>query len=380
MFIVAQFPVADLRSLEPDARGRLGIPDWNADDPGAGFVRGFGDVYPRNSGGMERLHGERAFADFNRAARYRSVIEYRQPDWPKPLAITPWFRRLYFDGVLAGRFEFGFHVPDLAEYDVFVPGVREGYDPVEVARAIAGAMVLVRGVDLPPEELPLQRAGDALGRSYVAATTRREALMSFPLTETYGRHVAVGPATVMVRVSDCRTAIVGRSSRRIAVEEGSELFVTSCKTEHGRFAVVAQTSVMGALFETSLERAIRVLFSHLNAVIFAASHAIRTDFGEAGQADRKRVADLLGRTMQRLQQLSEADDEDDEEFVAALRAFARAHAGRLDDLFASIDRQTEALRKPPTGKGLIAYGKDLLDTILKKAIEVGVEEVLKPGG
>jgi hypothetical protein len=94
MFVVAQFPIADLRSLDPDARGRLGIPDWNADDPGECFVRGFGDIYPRNSGGMERLHGERAFADFNRAARYRSVIEYRQPDWPKPLAITPWFRRV----------------------------------------------------------------------------------------------------------------------------------------------------------------------------------------------------------------------------------------------------------------------------------------------
>jgi hypothetical protein len=380
LFIIVQFPLADLRALTLDAMGRLAIPDWNADDPGERFVRGFGEVYPRNSGGMERLHGERAFADFNQAARYRATIEYHQSDWPKPLRITPWFRRFYFDGVLAGRFEFGFHVPDQAEYEVFVAGARNGYDIVEVARTIAGVPLLVRGLDLPPEELVLEQAGDALGRAYLVATTRRDALMTFPVSETYGRHVAVGPLVVLIRVSDCRPVIVGRSRRRIEVEEGSELFVTSCKTGHGRFGIIAQTSVMGALFETSPERAVRVLFGHLNAVIFAASHAARADLGETGQAGRDRIADLLDRTMRRLQDLSESADENDEEYAAALRAFGRAHAGRLDDLFATIERQSEVLRKPATSKGLIAYGKSLLDTILKKAVEVGVEKALKPGG
>jgi hypothetical protein len=263
---------------------------------------------------------------------------------------------------------------------VFVAGARNGYDVVEVARTVAGIQLLVRGLDLPAEELALERAGDALGRAYLVATTRRDALMTFPVNETYGRHVAVGPPVVLIRISDCRPVIVGRSSRRIEVEEGSELFVTSCKTGHGRFGVIAQTSVMGALFETSPERAVRVLFSHLNAVIFAASHAARADLGERGRAGRERIADLLDRTMRRLQELSESDEEDDQEFAAALGAFARAHAGRLDDLFATIERQSEALHRPATGKGLIAYGKSLLDTILKKAIEVGVEKALKPGG
>jgi len=50
LFIITQFPIADLRALMPDAMGRLAIPDWNADDPSEYFVRGFGEVYPRNSG------------------------------------------------------------------------------------------------------------------------------------------------------------------------------------------------------------------------------------------------------------------------------------------------------------------------------------------
>jgi len=150
LFIITQFPIADLRALMPDAMGRLAIPDWNADDPSEYFVRGFGEVYPRNSGDMERLHGERAFGDFNRAARYRGAIEYRQADWPKPLSLNPRFRRLYFDGVMADRFEFGFHVPDQAEIRrPFIDGARNGYDVVEVARGARWCAAAGARLDLP---------------------------------------------------------------------------------------------------------------------------------------------------------------------------------------------------------------------------------------
>ena len=215
MFIVAQFPLSDLRSLAPDSRGRLSVPDWNADEIGDVFIRRFGPIAERNSGGVGGLVGERAFADFNRAVRFEGPIFYRQPDWPKPILIKPWFRRFYFDGTIAGRFEFGFLVPDLEEYQVFTEDARNGYDIAAVGRTIAATPVVVRGVDLPPAVTALADAGDALAAAYAAATTRRRALLRYPLAETLGAHVAVGPPTVYIRVSDDRPAIVGRASRRI---------------------------------------------------------------------------------------------------------------------------------------------------------------------
>jgi hypothetical protein len=96
MFIVAQFPLADLRSFTSSARSRLSVPDWTKDDPGNVFVRGFGRVAARNLSSFG-IAGERAFADFDQAARFKQRIDYLQPGWRQHILIEPWFRRFYFD-------------------------------------------------------------------------------------------------------------------------------------------------------------------------------------------------------------------------------------------------------------------------------------------
>jgi hypothetical protein len=380
MFIIAQFPVADWRSLAADHMGRLPLPEWNADEPGDVFVRGFGDVVSRNSGGVGGLLGERAFADFNRVARYRGAIEYRQNDWSQALRIRPWFRRFYFDGIVSGRFEFGFLVPDIDEYRVFEPGARNGYEIAKVGETIASIPLVVRGVDLPPVSTPLAAAGNSLCEAYVAATTRRRALMEYPIAEVSGVHVSVGPPIVFVRVSDDRPVIVGRNSRRIERGEDCDIRITSCTVGERPIQVVAQRSPYGALDETGTERTIRVLFSHLNALIYASARLARADPGRGDGIGRDRLAAFAQQTLERLEKIDpggpEADS--DTEFSAGVRAFAQAYAGRFDNLFVELERFIAEMRKPTRTRRTLGFAKDLLDIITSKIVEAMLRLAIKP--
>jgi hypothetical protein len=383
MFVVAQFPLSDLRLLAPDRRGRLAVPDWTADDhPGDVFVRGFGPLAERNSGGIGGLVGERAFADFNRAVRFTRPIAYRQADWPEPILVRPWFRRFYFDGTIAGRFEFGFLVPDLDEYRVFTEVTRNGYDIAAVASTLAATPIVVRGVDLPAVETTLADAAEALAAAYTAATTQRSALLRYPLGETLGPHVAVGAPIVYIRVSDDRPAIVGRASRRIDLGEDGEVHIASVGYGARRVSLVAQTSLFGALYETGPERTIRVLFSHLNAFVFAASHLTRLDPAAGGGLDRDRLAAFGRDLLSRLQQFAPTGprDDSDAEFAAAVRVFARAYAGRSADLAAELEAFVAEMRKPTGRRRALGYAKDLLDIIVGKLFEAGIRVMIKPEG
>src|SRR5271170_2306491 len=124
MFIIAQLPLADFRPLVRGGKGRLSVPDWTSDNLDSGFVRGFGKISPRNGSGLG-LGGERSFADVNNALRF-DPVDFRQPGWNRPLPIALWFRRLFFDGQMAGRFEIGFMVP---EDDLFFFFNDQAVDP-----------------------------------------------------------------------------------------------------------------------------------------------------------------------------------------------------------------------------------------------------------
>ena len=149
MFILVQLPLADLRPMIPGELGRVDGPDWTADDPGLSFVRGFGKMATRNSKGFG-LFGERAFADFNHAARLRETLHYRQEGWPVSARVELRFRRLYFDGKLAGRFEYGFFIPDESE-DYIVEHVTDSARPASHARRRAGlSQARIRPAGSPP--------------------------------------------------------------------------------------------------------------------------------------------------------------------------------------------------------------------------------------
>lgn len=142
MFIIAQFPLADFRPLIKGEKGRLSVPDWSSDNLDSGFIRGFGKISARNGSALG-LGGERSFADVNNALRI-DPVEFWQQGWNRPLPIALWFRRLYYDGQIAGRFEVGLMVPEDDLLDRFKD---QPVQPPLIAQAILSTSVRVQSVD-----------------------------------------------------------------------------------------------------------------------------------------------------------------------------------------------------------------------------------------
>jgi hypothetical protein len=190
MFIIAQIPFADLRPLIADGRGRLRTPDWTADNP-QGFIRGFGKISPRNSSNLG-LTGERSFANMDNAIRFPERMQYMRDGWTLALHIIPWFRRLYFDGQMAGRFEFGFLVDEVYE-DIIFKDVREAaIDPTAVAQEILSTNVQINTIDGSKTITNFAKCARALGISYLSATTSNTGIQRFPISETFGKEFFVG--------------------------------------------------------------------------------------------------------------------------------------------------------------------------------------------
>lgn len=377
MFLIVQLPLADLRGLSGRPPSRLRDPDWMSVDPPGGFLRGFGPVRGRNQPSLG-LGGERFHADFNRAVRFRGDAVYRQPDWPQPLPITPWFRRFYFDGALCGRFEFGFVIDDVLEGRV-LRGGGSAVDPRAVAATLCTLPVSVRAPGLPDGPLPIHRAGTALATAYLAATTPNAALPSNPPGDAAGRLVTVGPPLVHARFTWARVPEVGRDGCAVA-GPGLGVTLTQWRDPSPGGAVVVQRSASGALDEPAAERAVRVVFAHLNAMVFALTQC-RARTGEGGLS-REALRPTLRAAVARLRDFvpSGPGDGTDRDFAEALRTFGRAHEGRLAQLTAQLETLADSLDKPTTLERVLGFLQGLLELALTTGVKTVVETQAKKAG
>lgn len=378
MFIVVQLPLADLRSLTADGCGRLKVPDWKADDPGEGFIRGFGKMASRNSTGYGLL-GERAFADFNQAVRFKGELHYRQDGWPGSLLLRPWFRRLYFDGELAGRFEFGFLIEDEDEERALGGPKSSPIDLGKLAQAVHETELTVRSVDGSEEIVSIERCGRSLALAYIAATTKHDALHSFPVAETYGKTVMLGRPTLHIRLLTERSIATIRDRRLVRTDGEADLFITSSEGSSVRNSVIVQMSPHPAMQESPAERAVRVLFSHLNAVIFAHAHFMKVNESAGLSAKRSVLKAATKRMIDRFGNFSSTapQADSDELFSAAVKAFAAAYVGRLDELAEKLGTLAEQFNTPTATERAKDYAQSIFELIVTTAVKTTVEGAAK---
>jgi hypothetical protein len=383
MFILLQLPLVDLRPLIPGERGRLQKPDWNADDPDGMFLRGFGKVVTRNSDAAGLL-GERAFADFDNAVRFNFADEhlwYRQQGWEHPVTILPWFRRFYFDGLCAGRFEFGFLVMDETEGYVFGETGASPYLPGVLAKYIESIPVVVHTGDGRALPLRISEASEPLAMAYVAATSSLQALNEFPVAETCPTYVSVGPPTFQMRATRFGPIDVGRDRRLVALPDGRQITLTSVEGANRRNTIVLQESPGEALSEAPEERAVRVLFSHLNSLIYAISHYIQYENeGLKSQLSRAQLRAAVDRMIARLSEFVTLAPPTftDEEFESAMQAFGRTYAGRVDNLFEQLSELAKSAHDRTSGEKVAEYGKALFELVLTTAVKAITETAAKP--
>ena len=383
MFVLIQLPVADLRPLLAGERGRLPKPDWSADDPAGAFMRGFGKVASRNSEAYG-LIGERAFADFDNAVRFNYSDEhlwYCQQGWDHPVTIQPWFRRFYFDGIFAGRFEFGFLVMDNTEDYVFNETKAAPYDPSDLGRYLENVPVMVHVADGRKVPCRIHELAGILAETYVAATTSQKGLVQFPLAETTPLFVSVGPPTFQLRSTRFGPVSVGRDHRSVQLPDGREIIITSIQGATRRNTLTIQRSQGEAMEEAPDERAVRVLFSHLNSLIYAISHFISHEDqglkGHLSRADLRIAVDrMVGRTSKFIATAPETFT--DETFEKAMAAFGRAYTGRVDELFARLTDLGKVAHERTTGEKIMDYGKSLFELGFTTAVQSVTETAIKP--
>lgn len=379
MFVLLHFPFVDLRGIYEDRLGRSPRPDWRSDDPGQCFVRGFGGMSARNAKAFG-LVGERAYVEFEHALAFPIPGAHRQEGWTHGVPLRVWFRRLYFDGDIAGRFEVGFNTD--ANYENEVAAEHwPPYDLPSLARSVCDIPVEVRSSDGSVAASPLERCGEALGLAYLVATTLNSERAAHPAAEIIGSAFKVGSPAVHVRAR-AGTPLELPVDRRDVVEScnGGQMFLTSVAKGQRRNTMTVQVSgTAGA--ETAEERARRVLFTHLNSVLHASDFLTATMSPKTIARHRLGLTELTARAIERFGRLAvtapRTDDED--AFAKALRLFADEHAGRVDGIVAKLDALAKDAAAPSRLERIGGWTKGWTEFFADSAIKASVKAMMAAG-
>jgi len=174
MFVILQYPLADLRQFVPSETFRLTKPTWPLPRPNQDFVRGFGLLCKRVMGGVESWPGEDYYCEAANAVR---LVENWRSVLPSPVQslgrVHCAFRRLLADGGSVVRVEIAF---EIREHDIInqiddkllgqvLTGVLDL--PVRLS-TVAGANQRVRS-----PQMRLGESGDELARNLLHSTTAR---------------------------------------------------------------------------------------------------------------------------------------------------------------------------------------------------------------
>jgi hypothetical protein len=379
MFILVEIPFVDHRPRLKSQMGRVPAPDWKADDPGRAFIRGFGKVARRNADAYGLL-GERYFADFNNAVRLRKPLSLCQTGWPTRLYAELRFRRLYYDGEMAGRFEFGFLIKDDDELklDLAIKGIV--FDPRQIAAAALASPIGVIVPDCEEQAATIQGCAKLLGEAYLAATTIKSQLNSFPPAELYGTAVALGPPLVQIRIANGLQTDVARDMTKAEGTDGAVYFTSAAKSDV-RNNVIVRLSKDASDKETAEERAVRVLFAHLHALIYAQGQFVKVekvlDIG-----GRQPLRDAVAAMLKRLEDFTPIDpnDEADSAFAAALMVWAKAYKGRTEELARRLAEIADAAAKPSLTQRGLSYMNSLLQVVITTGVKTAVEQSVKGAG
>lgn len=107
MLLVTQIPVADFRRFLDHDTGKLRRPSWPFPVPDSEFVRSYGPIRIRPSGGVPGWGGEGEVCDAHRAIRFDRLPRFGAPTLNAPLALRIAFRRFFADGFALAKFEVG---------------------------------------------------------------------------------------------------------------------------------------------------------------------------------------------------------------------------------------------------------------------------------
>lgn len=376
MFVLLQMPFVDLRGLQKDALGRCRQPDWRSDDPGLCFIRNFGGMMTRNAKSYG-LVGERAYVEFEHALAFPHEGRHSQDGWSHPLPLPLWFRRLYFDGDISGRFEVGFKLSG-----EFLKSVGAVCDLSLLARSICDIPVEVRSPDGTRTQSSLEHCGQTLGLSYLVATTLHSKRNEHLASEMIGKHLKVGAPAVYIRATADTPITIPEDRGDIANSEGDHFFLTSIAKAQRRNTLMVQISnPRWSEKEPPQQRARRVLFSHLNSVLHANDFLSGAMDTKAIAAHRVSLKQLTARAIDRFSKLNMTGPETrgDDGVADALKLFAYENAGRIDEVVEKLEKLAKDASAPSRIERVGAWVKGWSEFVTETTIKAAIDRMMPPG-
>lgn len=323
MFISITFPIADFRTLHNDHAGRLKVPAWGSADPRAKFARGFGAIHTRTKSG-EGFIGENFYADCQNFIKFPELnfvdaLQHRK----RPVLAYPIYRRFFFDGMFAGRFELGFRLNEASLWEIETLARTRGqpvlYDPVAISRQILESSVSLHLLDTRVEVCPSHKSMNYLRDGYLLSSTKSNLLSEHDIATVGTRYVGVGSPFVVMR-SASETPLVPQRRTRTLLRRGEmEAFTVSSGVDQRNFDTLIVKSPGTLDAETAQERLVRLIYTQLRALLFA--YKFYLDGHDAGRLPKSSgLEEAIASMLDRIKALSPLEGDNHDADTCAMMA------------------------------------------------------------
>jgi hypothetical protein len=177
MLLALQFPLADSRPFVKDS-GLRRIPGWLEPRPDEEFLRYFGMIRLRKSGGLPGWVGENEVCEANQALRFPRGLGSVPADHARRIRLHCLYRRFYSDGYAVGKYEVGVgpltaaRNPAADDAGQLSSSSLTGKHISALVNLLLHTPVAIRNPQTGrPAEVELGRAGKALAALYLAASS-----------------------------------------------------------------------------------------------------------------------------------------------------------------------------------------------------------------
>lgn len=275
MYFSVIFPIADFRSLHRDCAGRLERPAWGRADPIAEFARGFGKIQIRTKSGAGYA-GENYYADCDNAIKYPSQYFVKPiPGLQRSILAYPIYRRFYFDGSMAGRFELGFRLNEDSIHDIARTKGTVEYSASDIAAQMLQNDIRVKLLDDREINQSFSGAAKALRDAWLLSSTKTKDLNTFDIETVGSKYVGVGAPFIFIRSGRETKLKMEKQLRSLFRNDGLELFLTRSGRQGQSFDVAVIPSVASLSEETARERLARLFYTQIRVLAYAHSFYLR---------------------------------------------------------------------------------------------------------
>ncbi len=366
MLLALQFPLADSRPFVQDS-GLRRVPRWLEPRPDEEFLRYFGMIRLRKSGGLPGWVGENEICEANQALRFPRGLGSVPADQDWLIRLQCLYRRFYSDGYAVGKYEVG--VGPLTVYrNQAAKGAGQLSSPGLTGEQISALVnhflhtpVAIRNPQTgQPVEVEMGRAGKALAALYLAASGDNPAAPDW--------WVVNGAPLLFLEHRDRQPLKLAQPRRTVELDEQYQLNLSYCLWPYAggsiRMWVLQRQNRTPYRDEYRVARTLRVYLMRLHAeheCLQALLRNIRDEHLTVARGDPESEA-LQAQLRRSMERIGSYETRAAREFSPEIAAIARQSVDAMSP--GQRDRLVERLQELNIRGNLVRVVKHYADGVL----------------